>query len=296
MGSRHQQIRNYIFADLKANSADFALKRLEEIYKGSEGMADRPHRHEYYSIILIEKGSGKHLVDFAEYELSDGTLYFIQPGQMHQLSFKEEPRGWMVVFTPDFLLHNSIPCQLINDIYLFNSYGQSPPLHVNRQDVELFKGLMEQMLYYSSSLTKYLNDAVGALVKLFLIQSNNLCSLKKEGNPQFMEVGNQLLRGFKLLIEEHYASKHMVGEYADMLAVTADYLNKTTKSLTGKSAKEHIQSRLVLESKRRLLFSDTTNKELAFALGFDEAAHFNNFFKKNTGVTPSEFRAQSRQS
>jgi AraC-like DNA-binding protein len=296
MDSRHQQVKSYTFADLKRNSAEFALKRIEDIYKASEGMVDSPHRHEYYSVIFIEKAKGKHLVDFAEYELEDATLYFIQPGQMHQLSFTEEPSGWMVVFTPEFLLHNSIPCQLIDDIYLFNNYGQSPPLRINERDVAVYRGLIEQMWQYSTSLTKYTNDAVGALVKVLLIQSNNHCSLKKEGNPQLQEVGNQLLRGFKQLVEEHYATKHMVADYADMLAITADYLNKTVKSLTGKSAKEHIQSRLITEAKRRLLFSEVSNKELSYELGFDEAAHFNNFFKKNAGVTPSEFRISARQS
>jgi len=87
----------------------------------------------------------------------------------------------------------------------------------------------------------------------------------------------------------------MVSEYADEMAVTSDYLNKTVKNLTGKSAKDHIQSKLITEAKRSLLFSNITNKELSYALGFDESAHFNNFFKKITGQTPSEFRITARQ-
>ena len=88
----------------------------------------------------------------------------------------------------------------------------------------------------------------------------------------------------------------MVSDYADMLAVTPDYLNKTVKSSTGKSAKEHIQSKIATEAKRSLIFSNLSGKELAYDLGFDESAHFNNFFKKTTGLTPTEFRETVRLS
>ena len=86
----------------------------------------------------------------------------------------------------------------------------------------------------------------------------------------------------------------MVSEYASELAVTADYLNKVLKNITGISAKEHIQNKLVTEAKRLLIFSNISNKELSYQLGFDEAAHFNNFFKKMTGLTPTEFRSLAK--
>jgi len=68
------------------------------------------------------------------------------------------------------------------------------------------------------------------------------------------------------------------------------------KSITGKSAKDHIQTKLIIEAKRSLLFSNVSNKELSYQLGFEESAHFNNFFKKITGQTPSEFRTSFVQS
>jgi len=92
-------------------------------------------------------------------------------------------------------------------------------------------------------------------------------------------------------LNKRYTTEHQVSGYADEIAVTADYLNKIVKNLTGVSAKEHIQNKLVLEAKRSLIFTDISNKELAFSLGFEEAAHFNNFFKKMTGMSPGEFRS-----
>lgn len=287
----HNQIKTYTFQDNGIENQNFVLKRAEDVYYNGNGESDSPHRHDYYAIILIEKGKGVHYVDFQKYDLEDSTVYFILPGQMHQLVPSEEPKGWVLAFTDDFLISNSISEKLINDIYLFNDYGQSPPLPLNQSQMQVYKSLIQQMELFSSSLTNYTDEALGSLVKLFLIQSNNHCSLIKENNPQLIETTNHLLRSFKQLLNSNYKSKHMVSDYADMLAVTADYLNKTVKNTTGKSAKEHIQSKLSIEAKRSLIFTNLSGKELAYELGFDESAHFNNFFKKTTGLTPTEFRS-----
>ncbi len=292
----HNQIKTYTFSESVTDSKNFVMKRVQDVYFNGSGESDTPHRHDYYAIVLIEKGKGVHYVDFQKYDLEDQTVYFILPGQMHQLIPSEEPEGWVLAFTDEFLITNSISDKLINDIYLFNDYGQSPPLPLNQSQMTVYKSLIEQMLHFSTSLVNYTNDALGSLMKLFLIQSNNHCSLVKENNPQFVETTNHLLRSFKQLLNEHYIKKHKVSDYADMLAVTADYLNKTVKNITGKTAKEHIQSKLATEAKRSLIFSNLSGKELAYELGFDESAHFNNFFKKTTGFTPTEFKSSVRMS
>ena len=296
MNHMHKDIKTYTFAEMAQHYSDFALKRMEDVYRATNGAPDVPHRHDYYTIIFIEKGEGIHFVDFTEYKIEDRTIYFIQPGQMHQVILTSEPIGWVITFTEQFLITSSISEKMINDIYLFNDYGQSPPLPITERDLPVYKSLIEQINYFASSLQTYTLEAVGSLLKLFLILSNNHCSLHKSDNPQLLETSNQLLRSFKQSLNKHFAKTHMVSDYADELAVTADYLNKTVKNLTGKSAKDHIQTKLIIEAKRSLLFSNISGKELAYELGFEESAHFNNFFKKITGQTPSEFRVLARQS
>ncbi len=292
----HKDIKTYAFSEMSQNYSGFALKRMEDIYLNSNGAPDSPHRHDYYTIIFIEKGEGTHFVDFTKYKVEDRTIYFIQPGQMHQLILTTEPIGWVITFTEEFLIANSIPEKMINDIYLFNDYGQTPPLPINENDLPVYQNLIAQMAHFAQSLETYTLEAVGSLVKIFLIQSNNHCTLRKRNNPQLIETSNHILRTFKQSLNKQYAATHMVSDYADKLAVSSDYLNKTVKNLTGKSAKDHIQSKLIIEAKRSLLFSNISNKELAYELGFEESAHFNNFFKKITGQTPSEFRVLTRQS
>ncbi len=296
MNLLQKDIKTHSFADSSADDATFTLKRMEDVYRKTNGAPDVPHRHDYYTIIFIERGQGTHFIDFTEYEIVDRSIFFIMPGQMHQVILTSEPTGWIITFTEEFLIANSIPDKMINDIYLFNDYGQSPPLPINENDMPVYKNLILQMAHFEKSLETYTQEAVGSLVKVFLIQGNNHCSLRKSNNPQLIETSNHILRTFKQLLNKKYATDHMVSDYAYELAVTSDYLNKTVKNLTGKSAKEYIQSKLITEAKRSLLFSNISNKELAYELGFEESAHFNNFFKKATGQTPSEFRVLARQS
>lgn len=290
MNPLQKDIRTYTFAEIEGNNSFFSIERLEDLYRMKHGESDIPHRHDYYTIIFFEKGEGTHIIDFTEYKIDNNSIYFIVPGQMHQVKPTAEPKGWTLKFTEEFLIANSIPDKLVNDIYLFNDYGQSPPLPIGEIQMPVYLNIVSQIEFFSSSLESYTQEAMGSLVKLFLIQSNNHCSLHKSNNPQLIETTNHLLHSFKQFLNKDYATLHMVSDYADKLAVTADYLNKIVKSITGKSAKDHIQSKLIIEAKRALLFSNVSNKELSYQLGFEESAHFNNFFKKITGQTPSEFR------
>lgn len=292
----HSEIKTYDLTDAAGKQVEFILKDMGILYEQMNGEPDRPHRHDYFTILLIEQAKGKHIIDFKEYQLFNHCLYFIYPGQVHQVMATKKPTGWVINFSKLFLVQNNISDQMINDLYLFNKHGETPPLPVNEKDFQNYKDIIRQISQYSELDLDYKNEALGALLKLILIHSNTHCSMHKEKNPQSIEAGNQLVREFKRLIDEHYKELHKVSDYAGLLSVTSDYLNKSVKALTGKSAKEYILDRILLEAKRVLLFTELSNKELAFELGFEEPAHFSNFFKKYNGLSPLDFRNSARQS
>jgi AraC-like DNA-binding protein len=292
----HDDIKTYSIDQGSGTGGSFYLKKMEDIYDQTGGKPDRPHRHDYFTVVLVLEGEGTHTIDFKDYSLVRGTLFFIHPGQVHQVKATSRPKGFVLTFTSGFLLRNGISDQLINEVYLYNNYGESPPLLVDEEGITQYRLLIDNIQDVLNNPSGYSYEALGALLKLFLIQSVNHCAHTQQDNPQTLETGNRLMRGFKDLIDQHFHEHHKVQEYADLLSVTGDYLNKTVKSLSGKSAKDLIQNRLILEAKRTLLFTDVSNKEIAFQLGFEEPAHFSNFFKRHTSQSPSEFRAASRLS
>jgi len=99
-----------------------------------------------------------------------------------------------------------------------------------------------------------------------------------------------LVRKFNLLVENHYKEHHRVKDYANLL----NHSPKTLASLFVRSQErtplEVIHHRLALEARRMLLFTDSSVQEIAFAVGFEDAAHFSKFFKQQAGMAPVEFR------
>ncbi|TLX74681.1 helix-turn-helix domain-containing protein [Labilibacter sediminis] len=286
----HNQIKTYELNNQSNEKIDFVLKKIEDLYDKFNGIKDAAHRHDYYTIVLVKNGTGTHTIDFKEFPIKDYSLHFVYPGQVHQFITTERPLGWVLNFSPVFLVQNNISQDIINRVYLYNVSGDSPPLNISKNEFEPFENFVKQIETYNTKNITYKYEAAGALLKLLFIQTTTICSLQINNTISAGTGVNNLLINFKTKIEKQFQSSHKVSEYAADLAVSSDYLNKYIKAQTGKSAKEFIQERIILEAKRLLLFTDKSNKELAYQLGFEEPAHFSNFFKKITDTTPGKFR------
>lgn len=270
----------------------FDLKRTEEIYKARQGQPDVPHRHDYYTILLTSSAAGKHIIDFHEFDLRGQQVYFVSPDQVHQIIEEEATIGWVITFAPLFLSENNISKQFIEEVHLFQSYGYAPPLTLTPNQLHTLQSTLEQIadLIEAELALKY--EAIGALLKLFLIHCYSICKDSNESNTQKIDSAAITVRTFKQALEEHFKDWHKVSDYAAALHITPDHLNTTLKHFTGRTAKEHIQSRITVEAQRQLLFTDATHKEIAYALGFSNPANFSQFFKNCTGLSPTAFADQ----
>jgi AraC family transcriptional activator of pobA len=126
-----------------------------------------------------------------------------------------------------------------------------------------------------------------------LLKCRGMMQVKGSGKNDALS--QQLLQRFNLLLEERFITLHKVNEYAELMNVSPNHLSETIKKVTGKTAGELIQDRLVLEAKRLLLHSAITAKEIAYYLNFNDPSYFSRFFKTNAGLAPEEFRRQSRE-
>jgi AraC family transcriptional activator of pobA len=272
--------------------ASFVIKKMEDIHRRQGGIADPPHRHDYYTIIWPVGARGTHIVDFKEYAIVPDALFFVSPQQMHQIRTDNEPEptGFVILFTPEFLLKNSISETFISNLKLFSDIEDTPPLEVSgtmRSNLWFF---IVQIWNAFNETSELHMEKIGAYLKLFLIECNNHCSLTTFDNPQIIEVGKSITQKFKNLVELHYSQWHQVQQYADNLNITPNYLNEVIRASVKKTAKEYIQNRLILEAKRQYLFTEKSIKEIGFSLGFDDPSHFSKFFKSYTGLTLIEFK------
>ena len=286
------KIKNYEDVVPSNGEISFDIKRMEDIYELMKGQPDEPHRHDYYIVLIVKHAKGKHIIDFNEFTLSGKQLYFVSPGQVHQILEEEQSFGYAITFSQQFLAYNYIEKSFVKNLYLFQENGFSPPLEMDEKSIEKAFQIAEEMIQRNDEEGQWKNESLGAWLKLLLILAHESCNLFPEKHTQIIQAGNVLLKDFKELLDQKYSVWHKVGDYADVLNVSSDYLSTSISNLTGKNAKSHIQNRILLAAKRMLLFSDFSTKEIAYELGFSEPANFSQFFKKMTQLSPSAFKKQ----
>ncbi len=268
---------------------DFRISRIKTTYEKRSGKSDEPHRHDFYTVLVIKKAQGVHNIDFNAYSLDNHQVYFIAPGQVHQLVEDESPVGFSLLFSVQFLIQNGIEVAFIDSLNLFEDYGQSPPLTPNKMQFNKIDNYCSEMYKLEKGSANMKTLSIGAYLKLLLIDCNNICDI----NPIEINLdnsGNHIVRNFKKLLNQKYKEEHSTRYYANELHITSDHLNRIIKSKIGKTAKEYIQSKIITEAKRLLYFSNLNAKEIGYVLGFNEPGNFSAFFKKCTNSSPLAFR------
>ncbi|EGV42492.1 AraC family transcriptional regulator [Bizionia argentinensis JUB59] len=282
-------VKTYQNVNNEIDSISFGISKMEDIYTKRNGRVDEPHKHNYYTVLIVNKAKGQHKIDFNSYELSNNQIYFVAPGQVHQVIENEKSIGFAMTFSNQFLIKNSIPLSFIDGLNLFQNYGQSPPLMPEPEQFDTIVNFANKIyeLYHGNAAMKFLS--IGAFLKLLLIECNNICAVNP-ANTDNDASRNNIIKNFKKAVDVNYRKEHSTTYYAKQLHITPDHLTRIVKSKIGKTAKEYIQARITTEAKRLLYFTDETNKEIAYELGFNEPANFSAFFKKHTNISPSKFK------
>jgi AraC family transcriptional activator of pobA len=259
----------------------------------SDYSTNEAHRHSYYELLFFEKGKGKHMIDFDTYEIGGQSIHFVAAGQVHAINRSEDTKGYVVAFSKEFLVLNGTDVNILNDIPAFNKTSE-PIIVLNDEDLSELEELIKSAERIFRGSDVYKEKILGAFMTILLLKCKPLFDVYP--GVKLPDIASQqLLQKFNNLVEEKFILLHKVNEYADLLNVSPNYLSETIKKITGKTAGEQIQDRLILEAKRLLLHSAESAKEIAYRLNFSDPSYFSRFFKINTGSSPDEFRKQIRE-
>jgi len=239
------------------------------------------HKHDFYMLLVIIKGSGTHIIDFENYPVTDFTVFFLAPGQAHAWDLAPDTTGYQILYAPGFLSGGhpdtpffkprSAPFLKLSDIdFKTLSY------ELNSIETEIGNGRS-----YSETIVQNRLHIILALLKRWYAETCPSAISKKNG---------RLIQAFLSLLEVHYQQQSSVAFYAENLHVTASYLNNVCKKESGRTAGEQIRDRILLEAKRMLSLTNADIKEIAYKLGFNDTSYFSRFFKKYTNHTPVTFR------
>ncbi len=243
-----------------------------------------PHRHAYHELIWVREGTGRHLIDAAPVEFGPRSLTLIAKGQVHQFERAQGIRGHIVRFDDEWLSGSRR--------WLFSGQ-ECTPLTVPEHDAPRFDALLDLLRVEverppgpeSAELRRNLLSAA-------LLWAQRWREAQLEGGGA-TSADVLLHRTFQETLERDFTTSHEARHYAAELGVTTGTLSRTLTRLTGRTTKQLILERVVLEAVRLLRFSDLSVKEIAARLGFNDQFAFSKAFKRQRGAAPLDFRSRT---
>jgi AraC family transcriptional regulator, transcriptional activator of pobA len=280
-------IRHIVAAQKETDlSEGFGIRDLQDLLAGDD-MVQEYHRHDFFYMLALEKGSGSHDIDFTPYVIGNHTVFFMRPGQVHRLVLKAGSTGYMMQFSAGFCFsHHKVSGQLLRRAGNINHYQFSPGGFK-----KLLAVLTDIHREYTGKQESY-QHVIKADLDVLFIELIRQHSNHSSGNANLYR--QEQLDAFFALLEKHVLSCKQVSQYAAMLSLSSYQLNAITKATVGKTCSELINGYIILEAKRQLLATSGQVSEIADHLGYEDVSYFIRFFKKHTGYSPEMFRRDYR--
>lgn len=281
------------YADLPSGPTDsFWMRRLDLLTFAAP--PSPPHRHAYQELLVVESGHGVHQIDGERFALLPQTVSLIAQGQIHYLEEAIGLQGYLVRFGRDFLPAGAFGPGWDYQATLFNHFGLNRALALAGGEMAALGQLLGLLdAEYESAASFQRETSLRHLLALVLIRLERLSQAKLAcGKPD--RAGYRLYHDFAALLERSFTAQHDVAFYARALAVTPDRLARSLSRLTGKTTKQLISERVLLEAQRFLRYTARPIGEISDQLGFSDQFQFSKAFKRALGVAPLEFRSRRR--
>lgn len=249
-----------------------------------------------YSIMYKDKISGSIGYGRSTYDFQEGTIIFSSPGQVFTSPNKEDlkgKQGWTLLFHPDLIRKSVLGNKIDN--YTFFSYDVNEALHLSPKEEKFFFDLMSKIKEeYTQNMDQHSQTLIISNLELLL----NYCM--RFYDRQFYtrtNINKDFVSDFESALKSYFKSEKLYEDgiphanyFGQQLNMSTNYLSDMLKKETGKSIKEHINGYIINKAKSILLNSNRKVSEIAYDLGFDYPQSFTRLFKKQTGMSPVEYR------
>lgn len=273
------------------NEVDLRLKGFKvHALPESTGVPVKAGRRDFYKMGLV---NGEMTINYGGQllDIKGTALFFVNPHVPHALVRRiNRTSGYACIFTETFLNGREL-----QDSPLFR-VGENPVVSLNAEQAAFMTSLFEKMLAVYDGDYLYKGDLIKNYMALIihealLIQPARHVSTFRNGESRIShQFTNLLERQFPIERSDEPLRLRSPQDYAGHLNVHVNYLNRSVRETTGKTTSAHISARIIAEAKALLQHSDWSVAEIAYALGFEYPAYFNNYFKRLTGSTPNTFR------
>ncbi len=284
------KIEKVEFLNKRKPGFNFDLLKLEELLcKNIDHDPTKPHEVLFFHLLIITEGEGSHQIDFIDYEVGEGAILTIRKDQIH--SFYQNPgvKGFLLLFTDEFLASQYGENEVFRAFQLFNELIHSPIINLQKKEFKEILYLIYRIQneykknedeFSLSIIRSYLHLII---IRVFRIKSKENCNF---GENKYYDLFLQLQQ----YIEQNYSKTRRVFDYANMMNCSTKTLNNLCRSILGKPAKSVIDDIVIIHIKRLLINTHLQVSEIAYKVGFIEPANMYRYFKKYTKYSPEAFR------
>lgn len=269
----------------------FFIAKVEQVLSFMKGFVP-PIRTTTHSFIFITEGEANLSVGNQSYHIKKHEGIFVPIGQVFSFNNKDQNKGYICNFSNDIIAQKIGDKDFYKEFEFLTIWGQ-PQLSLDATTASFVLSLLNRLYieYTNQGLKRMLLIQAYFIALLCeLDAANNSISLVK--TSQALTLSNQ----FKVLLYQHIKEKNSVKDYASLLNISPNYLNKVLKQTTGKSTNTWIQEVLVLEAKILLVQTNLTIKEIVLELGDLDPSYFSRMFKKHTKLSPSQYKSKVKKS
>jgi AraC family transcriptional regulator, transcriptional activator of pobA len=275
---------------LTANAHEhFHINRVEDYFR----MIDfplpsdlQPRRMTVYNFIFLTKGQSTRSRGIDTYEFGENTFFFVPAHQITTHKFiRQDVEGFYCHFSLE-LLNNDTKRNLINE-FPFLEFNNYPLVKISNEALKYVLPILERLLVeYKADKNCRMDILKTYLITLF----TELKPFAENQISNSSNAGSQITEQFKKALSIHIYEKNKITDYAELLSISPNHLNKSVKKTLGKSAHDLLNEMLLLEAKVLLKQTNLNISEIAFKIGQNEISSFGRFFKAQTGMSPSEYR------
>lgn len=284
---------NWLPDGLKKDIGHFNVFKVEDCLGPGKAPVEYTRR-DYYKISLMQ---GPYIYHYADksIEVSGSTLIFFSPNVPYTFeSLTDNPKGYFCIFKEAFFTEKIRGG--IKDLPMFIA-GNKPSYALDKAQDKFAGQIFEKMkaeinsdyVFKYDLIRNYIMEMIHYALKM---QPTETLYQHTDANARITAVFTELLeRQFPIESPTQRYTLRSARDFAEQLSVHVNHLNRAIRITTGKTTTEHIFDRLISEAKTLLKHTNWNISEIGYSLGFEEPAHFNHFFKKQTSMTPSAFRS-----
>jgi YesN/AraC family two-component response regulator len=267
-----------------AKHPDFHINKIDDI-ADKKNFNVLPHRKIFHDFFFLKKGSSIRTKGLNSFTINAPAIFFLPAYQIteHKM-MSEDAEGYYCHFGEN--IFDFFSKLILSERYVFFQYQSNPIIKLQPNNIEIVEKILERLLYLHTS-KEYNKTLLSFHLMTLFEEINAVCTVNKTFEKR--KANFEITKRYKHALGKHIYEFQNISDYANLLNVTPNYLNKCVKTAIDKTAQDLLKEMLVLEAKTLIKYSQLNVSEIAIKLCNQTPSNFARFFKKQTGLSPKEY-------